>query len=310
MTSFDNLIAKKNILDETMSKMNGNLSELKNEHKIFTQTHISDDETFIFGLDSLHFQYAIMNFEYESFNKQYIMIRNRMYCENYKLHKLIIKYVSTVDSIHTSFLTDNEIVPHASAKDLEMNTEPYDDLDAFKDYDFDCICELYAKNIDVIQLLQKISNYKSSILTNYTAKQSKGFNVSNFVISFDCEIQFIESRIKMFNDYVNALTTTHTENICHLIKNISNSFYEENNDTYILRQITPESDPDSDPIPPPLVPPLIPLILPHTRSKQNSEVDITGLDQSAEIIDPTDPSDSANSTVELTDFSAGNAQPE
>ena len=276
--------------------MNVHLNDLKNEHKMFTQTHISDDETFIFGLDSLHFQYASMNFEYDTFIKQYAMIRNRMYCENYKLHKLIVKYVNTVDSIHDiSSLNDTEIVPHASAKDLEMNNEPYDDLDAFKEYNFDGICELYTKNIDAIQLLNKISKYKSSILTNYISKQSRGVNVNNFVISFDCEIKFIESRIMMFNEYVKALTDTHTENISHLIENVTNSFYDINK---TLRPPTPESESNVEPIPPPLNPPL-----PTTKSKQNSESNIAEMGSNSESVEPT---------VELSDFtiSATEIQPE
>ena len=48
---------------------------------------------FIFGLDSFHFQGKLIDIEYEDIQRLYSAITNRIYCEYFKLYKIIVQYI-------------------------------------------------------------------------------------------------------------------------------------------------------------------------------------------------------------------------
>ena len=50
-------------------------------------------QIFLF-VDSFYFQYKLFAMEYENLNKFNSLIKNRTYCDYYKLYKLITKYIN------------------------------------------------------------------------------------------------------------------------------------------------------------------------------------------------------------------------
>ena len=82
-----------------MTSENGSLFETLREKITKLQTcyneYITDHKghLFIFGLDCFNYQAKIIDVEYDDMRRLYSSITNRMYCEYYKLHQIIIKYI-------------------------------------------------------------------------------------------------------------------------------------------------------------------------------------------------------------------------
>ena len=49
---------------------------------------------FIFGLDSFHFQGKLIDIEYDDMKRLYYAITNRVYCEYFKLYKIVVDYIT------------------------------------------------------------------------------------------------------------------------------------------------------------------------------------------------------------------------
>jgi hypothetical protein len=82
-----------------MVRDNGQLFEQLRDKITKLQTwynqYIADHKghLFIFGLDCFSYQAKIIDVEYDDMKRLYFSITNRMYCEYYKLHQIIIKYI-------------------------------------------------------------------------------------------------------------------------------------------------------------------------------------------------------------------------
>ena len=84
----------KKIFNEIETKIN----TLKTIYIELINTH--QDNTYIFGIDSFHFQNKMIESEYIYICKNFTDIENRMYCEYYKLNKIIIDYNFDFNSIY------------------------------------------------------------------------------------------------------------------------------------------------------------------------------------------------------------------
>ena len=88
-----------NILEDRINKLKSSYNEFISNNK---------QNLFVFGLDSFHFQGKLIDIEYDDTKRLFNAITNRMYCEYYKLHKIINEYV--MDNI-----TDKKILDVAKS---------------------------------------------------------------------------------------------------------------------------------------------------------------------------------------------------
>ena len=75
----------------TFVGLNNIVYKLNNIYAEFIKTN--QDKVLIFGLDSLRFQSKLIGIEYEDMKRLFYAINNRMYCEYYKLYKIIMDYI-------------------------------------------------------------------------------------------------------------------------------------------------------------------------------------------------------------------------
>ena len=66
------------------------LSKLKKMYSEFVENNRQN--VFVFGLDSFQFQSKLIDIEYDDMKRLFLAINNRMYCEYYKLYKIIAEY--------------------------------------------------------------------------------------------------------------------------------------------------------------------------------------------------------------------------
>ena len=100
---------------------------LLNLKKIYSEfVENNRQNLFVFGLDSFHFQSKLIDIEYEDMKRLFLAINNRMYCEYYKLYKIIAEYVK-------------ENINDKKTQDLIKVTNifpVYKDLEPYKQYKF------------------------------------------------------------------------------------------------------------------------------------------------------------------------------
>lgn len=178
------------ILDEKKIKLKNSYNEFIKNNK---------NNLFIFGLDSFHFQGKLLDIEYEDIKRLFNAITNRMYCEYYKLHKIIIEYV--VENV-----TDNKILDLVK---MNNNFPIYKDLEPFKQYDFIIIQQIHELNISILHSLCSFLMNKEHDLKNYQNKNKTGFNIDNFVSTFIFNNTVMKEKVALFITYIEFFHKLH-----------------------------------------------------------------------------------------------------
>ena len=163
----------------------------------------NQDTLFVFGLDSFKFQSKMIDLEYIDMQKYFSALNNRMYCEYYKLYKIVSEYIE-------------QNIGLAQNKTFEMikaNTKfpIYKDLEPYKQYTFETIEEVHKT---IISLLNGINEYivlKETELDSFKMKQYSGFNINNFVNTFDFNIIIVKQKLSLFISFLEFFHNIHTK---------------------------------------------------------------------------------------------------
>jgi hypothetical protein len=241
------------ILEEHLKKLKQTYAEFVLNNK---------QNLFVFGLDSFQFQSKLIDIEYDDMKRMFLAINNRMYCEYYKLYKIVVEYVK-------EYITDKKTLELVKT----LNTFPvYKDLEPYRQYNFELIQELHEH---IILLLYGISDYiqnKENELQLHQKKQEIGLNINNFVTTFNFNIIMVKEKGMLFISYLDFFHTLHTKylqrfsmkmnliysQVTHDIrfedtpqpselkkKDLLNTYQEDNIDKSLLKQIKRSID-DSD----------------------------------------------------------------
>ena len=134
--NFSKIIEIKKRIDLNIIKIQSKLDDFK---KIFTKLNTEINlESSILGIDSFNFQIKIIEVQLENLNKLYLLIKNRLYKDYYKVYKNIRKNIKISQS---NILKEN-------------NYPLYKDLELDKEYEFEKVVEIreemqeYIKNLD------------------------------------------------------------------------------------------------------------------------------------------------------------------
>ena len=193
--------------------------KLKDLYKDFIDQNTTT--LFIFGLDSFYFQNKLIDIELGDMKKFYDLIMNRMYCEYYKLYKIIIDYANN------NMNDDQKFLDTICSK---TNYPTYKDLEPYKKYEFLFISEIHD---DIVQTLIAMNNYitnKKLILTSYQLRSNVGLNINNFVSSYEFELSSIESQLALFCSYVDFFHELHLKYMERFIIKIQILYGQVNHD--------------------------------------------------------------------------------
>jgi hypothetical protein len=179
--------------------LESHLLNLKKTYSEFIENNRQN--LFVFGLDSFQFQSKLIDIEYEDMKRLFLAINNRMYCEYYKLYKIIAEYVK-------------ENINDKKTQDLIKITNIfpiYKDLEPYKQYKFEMIQEIHE---NIILLLYEINEFimnKESELEIHKKKQDIGLNINNFVSTFNYSIIMIKEKGMLFISYIEFFHNLHTK---------------------------------------------------------------------------------------------------
>lgn len=158
----------------------------------------NNTQIFIFGLDSFYFQNKMIDIEYDDMKRIFLAMNNRIYCEYYKLHKIIISYIQ--ENINDKKLLET----------IKINNFPiYKDLEPFKEYDFELIIDLHENVFELITYIINYIEHKEKELIMHTSKKNIGLNIDNFVNTFNYEITMAREKVNLFIKYIEFFHKLH-----------------------------------------------------------------------------------------------------
>jgi len=219
LNKFANLKKVKNEVDLLLNNLKIKLDKLKDIYIDFIQNNKSN--VFIFGLDSFYFQNKLLDDEYSNVIHFYKRILNRMYCEYYKLYKLIVNYIK--DNISDTKI--NDIV-----NQNKNNIIVYKDLEPDKEYEFKQFELINNELISILALLHAKLSEKEKILQEHEEKQSIGLNINNFVSSFSYEVSMFKNQIILFENYLSFFYKLHFKYLQRFITKIQVFYTQINHD--------------------------------------------------------------------------------
>ena len=158
---------------------------------------------FVFGLDSFMFQSKMIDYEYSDMQKHFLALNNRMYCEYYKLYKIVLEYIEQ----------NNGISQNKTFEMIKANSKfpIYKDLEPYKSYNFDTIEEVHKTIISLLNIINDYIVLKDTELDAYKMKQYSGFNINNFVNTFDFNIVMVKQKLSLFISYLEFFHNIHTK---------------------------------------------------------------------------------------------------
>lgn len=184
--------------------------------------HACKTQLFIFGLDSFHFQNKIIDIEYEDMMRYFLAINNRMYCEYFKLHRIIVEYI------------------HKNTKDSKMmevaklhKFPPYKDLEPFKEYKMNILNELHEAIIGLLSSMISHVHHKEHELAMHESKMNIGLNIDNFVTTFNYNISIMKEKIMLFVKYMEFFHVLHTKYLQRFSNKIQLMYTHINNDIHL-----------------------------------------------------------------------------
>jgi hypothetical protein len=207
-----------------------NSLEIKQQRlKTTTMDFISNNKhnLFIFGLDSFQFQSKLIDYEYNDMRKYYFALNNRMYCEYYKLYKLILQYVEET-------IRSNKNIELLKMKNI---FPVYKDLEPFKQYEFEMIVEIHKTILILLNDLNDHIDEKENQLKTFICKQQSGLNINNFVNTYDFDIIVIKQKRTLYLSYLEFFHDIHMKHLNRFAKKMKLM------DNYLDEDIQFDNDP-------------------------------------------------------------------
>ena len=231
-TDFNNIINIRTNVKGIFDILQSKISKLKGLHAEFIKT--SKTQMFIFGLDSFHFQSKLIDMEHDDMKRLFLAISNRMYCEYFKLYKIITEYI-------ISNKNDKTLL------NVKMNNYPvYKDLEPYKEYDFDIIQDIHENILNLVGVLISTLNNKENEFLLHKNKQSIGLNIDNFITTFNYSINVMKEKIIMFITYIEFFHKLHTKYLKRFSNRIQLMYSHINHDIHFDDIKKTKSDEEND----------------------------------------------------------------
>jgi len=207
--SFKNIISIKKEIGLTKNNVTAKLNELKQLHGELIKDN--NKHIFLFCLDSFYYQYKIFAMEFEHIKKVRAILNNRMYCDYYKLHNIIIKFCKE----------------HIPEETLNVQTFPvYKDLEPYQEYRIEDISLLHESILNLINTLYNETQTKTDTILHYNDNHKVGFSISNFLNTLTHENRIMQEQITLFINYISFFHISQKKQLKKLHVRIQD-FYKE-----------------------------------------------------------------------------------
>jgi hypothetical protein len=280
--AFNNFIDIIAIYQMTVDKNNeisNKLTQLKEKYNDLIKNNTN--KVFLFCLNSLYFQYKILNFELENFTKINSLIQNRMYGDYYKLYNIILSQCKEnnilfseedfADSARMTEESSEDVVTSDKSVDnssnqtdnenknnfTETNFPVYKDVDPFFRYRIEDIILIHQRILIIINKLDDIYMQKEANIHDHKNNIYCGYSLSIFLNTLEYENELLKGQINLYMEYIsfyhvsqkaylNNLLKKNTEFMCELDANILVNMVSLNHVALVTKSsTTPENTEDS-----------------------------------------------------------------
>jgi hypothetical protein len=185
----------------------------------------SHKKIFLFCLESFNFQIKSFSIDTENIQNSLLLITNRIYCDYYKLFKLI-----------SSLFDDYKIVLPTAIKIRPI----YNDLNPFAEYKIDDVCILHE---DVCLLISNLISFNISNqieIDAYTSKSQTGICILNFIKTLEYDNSILKDQIILYLNYMDFFKNTQTKHLMKLLRKmeaLKNEIDEEIDDEILVDNV-------------------------------------------------------------------------
>lgn len=195
------------------------IKKIKECYTDFISTN--QDTLSVFTLDSFHFQGRLIDIEYEDMTRIFLSITNRMYCDYYKLFKIIVEYIE-------ENIQDKKLVELIQ---INKNQYPvYKDLEPFRQYELQHIQNLHELLLVILHYLNGFVIKKEHDLHQYQFKNKIGFNIGSFVHSFNYNNIVMKEKLNLFVTFIEFFHISHIKYLRRFTTKLQLMLSQVNND--------------------------------------------------------------------------------
>lgn len=207
--SFKNIISIIREIGNMKNSVASKLGELKRLHGEMIRDN--NKQIFLFCLDSFYYQYKIFSMEFEHIKKLRALLNNRMYCDYYKLHNMIVKFCK--ERLHEDAL---------SIRSFPV----YKDLEPFQEYCIEDISALHESILNLLNSLYLETVHKENSILHYNDNHKVGFSISNFLNTLTHENRILQDQITLYVNYISFFHISQQKQLKRLHHRIAD-FYKE-----------------------------------------------------------------------------------
>jgi len=225
-STFGQIVDDKELNANILKTLETRILSIKGIYSEFIQKN--KEQLFVFTLDAFHFQSKLVDIEFEDMNRMFLSITNRMYCDYYKLFKIIVEYVR-------ENIMDKKL---AELIKLHDNYPVYKDLEPFKQYDFQHIKSLHEVILVILAYLHTFITNKEHDLKTYQTKNQIGLHIDSFVNTFSYNTVVMNQKALLFVTYIEFFHKSHAKYLKRFCMKVNLMMSQLNNDIKI--DIQPE----------------------------------------------------------------------
>jgi hypothetical protein len=240
---FQNVKHLRNDLNNIFSEIDDKVKILNELYDELVKTHQAKKYTL--GIDSFHFQNKLIQMEYDNMKNVFNFIDNQIYCEYYKLHRLLYDFIGK--EIKDKVIVDKLLIAH---KKYPL----YKDLEPTRIYDFNITMEINNTIQNAIQELKDYLEGRKQDLSDKKKRSEIGINIHSILHEELYNNIILEERIHMFENHLNTFISHHSKYFSQLTIKLKLMLGIVNEDFHLKkkkslenkRHITPLSDFSSD----------------------------------------------------------------
>jgi len=221
--------------NETISKK---IYKIKEKYNDLIKTNTN--KVFLFCLNSLYFQFKILNFELENFTKMNSLIQNRMYGDYYKLYNIIISQCKENNIIFTeeNFAKSLQLIDNDNKNSsTETDFPVYKDIDPFFRYRIEDIILLHQRILIIIDKLDDIYIQKESKINEHKENIRVGFSLSIFLNTLEYENELLKGQIKLYMEYISFYRVSHKRYLNNLLQK-NTDFISELDENILINTVS------------------------------------------------------------------------
>jgi hypothetical protein len=195
------------IVKQLRNDLNNIFNEIDDKLKILNQLYddlvkMHQDKKYTLGVDSFHFQNKLIQMEYDNMKNVFNFIDNYVYCEYYKLHRMLYDFIGK--EIKDKPIVDKLLITH-------KKYPIYKDLEPTRIYDFNITIEINNTIHNAIQYLKEYLEGKKKELTDKKKRSEIGINIHSILHEELYNNIILEERINMFENHLNTFIAHHSK---------------------------------------------------------------------------------------------------